>query len=107
MDMTKFEDVNDPGFIAVAGELRRWSKELVQSKGPTSTSVDKPAQISYSVSSLGPELTKGGLGQRPHMDNLSSNIPMGQQRSEKMDSQSGTPNQGLTGNLYRGIQTTK
>jgi hypothetical protein len=32
MDMTKFEDGNDPGFKAVAGELRRWVKELGQSK---------------------------------------------------------------------------
>lgn len=32
MDMTKFEDENDPGFKAVAGELRRWVKELGQSK---------------------------------------------------------------------------
>ena len=32
MDMTKFEDRNDPGFKAVAGELRRWVKELDQSK---------------------------------------------------------------------------
>ena len=28
MDMTKFRDTDDQGFIAVAGELRRWSKEL-------------------------------------------------------------------------------
>lgn len=96
--MTKFEDANDPGFIAVAGELRRLSKELAQSMGPPSTSVDKPAQ---------PESIEGSLDQRPHMDNLSSNIPMGQQRSEKMDSQSGTPNQGLIGNLYRGNQIAK
>ena len=32
MDMTKFVDEDDPGFKAVAGELRRWSKELGQSK---------------------------------------------------------------------------
>jgi len=32
MDMTKFEDENDPGFKAVAGELRRWVKELDQSR---------------------------------------------------------------------------
>lgn len=107
MDMTKFEDVNDPGFTAVAGELRRWSKELAQSEGPPSTSVDEPAQISCSVSSLEPESIKGSLGQRPHMDNLSSNIPIGQQRSEKIDSQSGTPNQDVTGNLYQGIQITR
>ena len=31
MDMTKFEDISDPGFIAIAGELRRWVRELVPS----------------------------------------------------------------------------
>ena len=29
--MTKFGSEDDPGFIAVAGELRRWMKELRQS----------------------------------------------------------------------------
>ena len=28
MGMTKFETKDDPGFISVAGELRRWVKEL-------------------------------------------------------------------------------
>lgn len=28
MDMTKFESIEDPGFTAIAGELRRWVKEL-------------------------------------------------------------------------------
>jgi len=28
MDMTKFEHEDEPGFIAIAGELRRWIKEL-------------------------------------------------------------------------------
>jgi hypothetical protein len=28
MDMTKFEGPDDPGFVAVTGELRRWIKEL-------------------------------------------------------------------------------
>lgn len=28
MDMTRFEHVDDPGFIAVTGELRRWIKGL-------------------------------------------------------------------------------
>lgn len=32
MDMTKFEDGDDPGFKAVAGELRRWVKRLGQPK---------------------------------------------------------------------------
>jgi hypothetical protein len=30
MDMTKFEGMDDPGFLAVAGELRRWVKELAR-----------------------------------------------------------------------------
>ncbi len=107
MDMTKFEDLDDPGFIAVAGELRRWSKALAQLEGPPSTSVDKPAQTYNPVSPLGPELIKGSLSQRTHMDNLSSNMPMGQKRPEEMVIQSETLNQGLTGNLYKGIQTTK
>lgn len=28
MNMTKFEGGDDPGFVAVAGELRRWCREL-------------------------------------------------------------------------------
>ncbi|KAL5382184.1 hypothetical protein PMIN06_010645 [Paraphaeosphaeria minitans] len=30
MDMTKFEGVDDPGFVFVAGELRRWTRELAR-----------------------------------------------------------------------------
>jgi hypothetical protein len=29
MDMTKFVDGDDPGFVAVAGELRRWVREVM------------------------------------------------------------------------------
>ena len=35
--MTKFEHMDDPGFIAITGELRRWIKELT-TPGNTSTS---------------------------------------------------------------------
>jgi hypothetical protein len=28
MDMTKFASLDDPGFKAVAGELRRWAKAI-------------------------------------------------------------------------------
>jgi hypothetical protein len=31
MDMTKFESDDDPGFVAVVGELRRWIRDLSQS----------------------------------------------------------------------------
>ncbi|KAI9761363.1 MAG: hypothetical protein M1840_001959 [Geoglossum simile] len=33
VDMIKFEDKNDPGFISIVGELRRWVKELGRSNG--------------------------------------------------------------------------
>lgn len=32
--MTKFEDMNDPGLVAVAGELRRWIKQVVGAEKP-------------------------------------------------------------------------
>lgn len=31
MDMTKFEQSDDPGFTAIAGELCQWVKELIVS----------------------------------------------------------------------------
>jgi hypothetical protein len=31
MDMTKFGALDDPGFVAVTGEIRRWVKALVVS----------------------------------------------------------------------------
>lgn len=34
MNMAKFGDANDPGFTAVAGELRRWSKDVAESMKP-------------------------------------------------------------------------
>lgn len=38
MEMTKFEDVDDPGFKAVVGELRRWVKESTQARNNESSS---------------------------------------------------------------------
>ena len=43
IDMTKFEKVDEPGFVAVAGELGRWCRELSlssTSRGPG----DQPAR---------------------------------------------------------------
>ena len=37
MDMTKFEHIEDPGFTAVAGELRRWVKALDMSSNAAVT----------------------------------------------------------------------
>ena len=30
MGMTRFESEDDPGFIAITGELRRWTKEVTK-----------------------------------------------------------------------------
>lgn len=30
IDMTKFEDMEDPGFVAIAGELRRWTRDIAR-----------------------------------------------------------------------------
>lgn len=44
MDMTKFVNLEDPGFLAVCGELRRWSRETDINKRNRSnqSSADKP-----------------------------------------------------------------
>jgi hypothetical protein len=36
MDMTKFEDADDPGFKAVVGELHRWVKESTRLENTSS-----------------------------------------------------------------------
>jgi len=77
--MTKFKDVNDPGFIAVAGELRRWSKELLQTGRPPFPNAGSPAQIPPSQSPFG----------------IGSQAPAANQ----------TPGQEMGGGLYRGMQT--
>jgi ankyrin repeat protein len=48
MDMTKFEDLDDPGFIAVAGEIRRWIRALGQPKANLSS---PPRSLSQSIPS--------------------------------------------------------
>lgn len=42
MDMTKFENGDDPGFLAVLGELRRWTKEL--GTGPVAAKANDKAR---------------------------------------------------------------
>lgn len=54
MDMTKFEDVEDPGFIYIAGELRRWIKELINTKNAGSR------QLGIGSSQ---DIASGGAGQ--------------------------------------------
>ncbi len=38
-DMTKFASVDDPGFLAVCGKLRRWTKQLDKAAMPVGTSL--------------------------------------------------------------------
>ena len=41
MEMTKFIGVDDPGFLAVSGELRRWVKEIATDKHDKGVSQNK------------------------------------------------------------------
>ncbi|KAF7510444.1 hypothetical protein GJ744_006723 [Endocarpon pusillum] len=47
MDMTKFETEDDPGFISVTGELRRWVKELISMPVTTSRTSQGRFMISF------------------------------------------------------------
>ena len=61
MDMTKFEGEDDPGFVAVAGELRRWSKELALLKisgNPAMQQERRERLTNFERDSMG---TPGGL----------------------------------------------
>lgn len=46
MGMTRFESVDDPGFIAISGELRRWIKDLAKTaaRGDRSEEMDQSYQ---------------------------------------------------------------
>jgi hypothetical protein len=46
MDMTKFEDANDPGFAVVTGELRRWVKysTVLEGTKKLGASITQPSQ---------------------------------------------------------------
>jgi hypothetical protein len=60
MDMTKFEHVDDPGFVAIAGELRRCIKELSAAESSRS-----PDSASFSTLSLGPGGVNNSQGENP------------------------------------------
>ncbi|ERF73050.1 hypothetical protein EPUS_08614 [Endocarpon pusillum Z07020] len=47
MGMTKFETEDDPGFISVTGELRRWVKELISMPVTTSRTSQVPFMVSF------------------------------------------------------------
>lgn len=46
MDMTKFASVDDPGFLAVCGELRRWIKQLGKAVTPDGNLVPRSGNAS-------------------------------------------------------------
>jgi hypothetical protein len=60
MGMTKFDDLDDPAFIAVAGELRRWSKELNTKSWMSPQTVDIFPKDSISETPLDSK-TRGGI----------------------------------------------
>lgn len=96
MNMTKFEDVNDPGFIAVAGELRRWAKELAKPPTPSLVNVSETAKTS------GP-----GPSSMSQAKNFSSNLSMGPQISASVGAHGGHHGQGASDNFYRGVPTMR
>jgi hypothetical protein len=55
--MTKFEDVQDPGFVAVAGELRRWTKSLgrQQNSGPPQVRPESSGRRVLSITQGSPQ----------------------------------------------------
>ncbi|KAH8671817.1 TPR domain protein [Tricladium varicosporioides] len=56
MDITKFEHEDDPGFIAIAGELRRWIKGLTDPGNTSALRQDGSGQRSQSVQQHGTQL---------------------------------------------------
>jgi hypothetical protein len=44
MDMTKFEHADDLGFKAIAGELRRWIKELTLPSNASTPGAERSEQ---------------------------------------------------------------
>lgn len=54
MDMTRFEDGDDSGFKAVAGELRRWVKQLI---APSDARV--PEAVALQPQQADPSVVKG------------------------------------------------
>jgi hypothetical protein len=44
MDMTKFEHLDDPGFVAIAGELRRLVKELTVPNNASAPGLERSEQ---------------------------------------------------------------
>ena len=71
MDMTKFEDADDPSFKSVVGELRRWVKESVRSENTRllelgfgnsgeRTSEQQVRQITQGGSQFGSTVISGG-----------------------------------------------
>jgi hypothetical protein len=55
MDMTKFESEDDPGFIAVTGEIHRWLKQL--RKGDTAKGTEGEGQHASNLPIIGPGST--------------------------------------------------
>ena len=89
MGMTKFEDENDPGFIAITGELRKWVKDISthESSGFASTAVSQHQRIQqdrhHGESEPRPSLRSLGS-----LCTLSTNYDLGDYFSESIKSYS-------------------
>lgn len=59
MDMTKFATVDDPGFLAVCGELRRWTKQLGKAATPVGNPLPPGSSNALKHGRGGPEGSDG------------------------------------------------
>ena len=66
MDMIRFGSIDDPGFTAVAGELRRWVKRI-----SVSSTVEQPAPPLVET----PTTSGGDETESPANETLSGNAP--------------------------------
>jgi hypothetical protein len=70
MAMARFEREDDPGFLAVAGQLSRWCKTLTQLKLSDSRAMQQEQQERPSNSELRSTATSIG-----HIQNTGGNFP--------------------------------
>ena len=69
MDMTKFASIDDPGFQAVCGELRRWIKQLGKAATPVGNPLPPRSSSASKDGQRGPDSSDG-------LDGVQSNAAM-------------------------------
>jgi hypothetical protein len=106
MDMTKFQDARDPGFIALAGELRRWSKKL-PALSLSTTPQDPPSRTQYLAappSTINSQMASLNLWPKAEAPPLGL---LQQQQQQPLALQGGASNMSLSSGTYRGMSISR